>query len=216
MSIIYSCNSILPPETFQRRNHIVEVAFDPVITFLAHFDSKRYAIQHSDRLLIFAIFPVRITLAPDSDVIHSRNLHYRRFVIRHIVFLVFFFEVKSHIQCLLFSGQAHFCCLSFQPHFQKPVTEDQTIPLYHFLSQFHTLYSYVCLCRSRLQFSRERAAASVIYCTTKENPCRHPAVKNYSVCVVIYCGIMSYAAGPPKHMVCELFVLSYNTFRTAA
>ena len=73
MSIVDSCDSRLPPEALQRRNDIIEIAVNLMVSLFAHLDGECDPIKQSDRLLVFAILLVRITLPTNSKIIHFRD-----------------------------------------------------------------------------------------------------------------------------------------------
>ena len=63
---------------------------------LAHLDGKGDTVKQTDGGFVFAVLLVWIAFAPYSDVVHGRYCYDGRFCLRHIEFLVFFFEIKRH------------------------------------------------------------------------------------------------------------------------
>ena len=67
-----------------------------MIAFLAHFDGKRDSIQKPDRLFVFSLLCIRVSLSSNGYVVHAWHGNDTGLAGGHIEFPVFFFVVKSH------------------------------------------------------------------------------------------------------------------------
>ena len=94
--IVNAFYSVLPPESFQGRYHIIKVSVDLMVTLLAHFDCEGNSVQQSYSLLIFTIFLIRITAAAHGNIIHARHSYDTGLILRQIKLLILLFEIKSH------------------------------------------------------------------------------------------------------------------------
>ena len=97
MRIIDSLNTLLPPETLQRRNHIIKIPLDLMTALPAHLDRKGDRIQQPDRFLILAALDVGIACPADCDVVHCRHFNDTWFIFWHVKFLILFLVIKRHI-----------------------------------------------------------------------------------------------------------------------
>ena len=97
MRIIDPLYAILPPESLQRRDHIIKIPFDLVTALPAHLDRKSDRIQQSDRLLVLAALDVRIALSADRDIVHRRHFDESRFILRQIKFFILLLVIKGHL-----------------------------------------------------------------------------------------------------------------------
>ena len=98
MGIVDAIYFLLPPEPLKWRHNIIKIPIDLMITFFAHLDCKCDSIEQTNGGLILAVFGVWIALSAYRDIIHRRNCHDRRLVLRQIKFLVFLLIIKSHSQ----------------------------------------------------------------------------------------------------------------------
>ena len=76
MGIIDTDHSILPPESFQRRHHIIKISIDLIAAFLTHLDRKSNTVQKTYRLFVLAFLIIGIPAAAYRDKIHFRHSYY--------------------------------------------------------------------------------------------------------------------------------------------
>ena len=71
-----------------------------MIPHFAHLDGKCDAVQQPDGLLVLAVLLIGVALPSDRDIIHARNRYNAGLVFRHVEFLIFLLEIKSHSSVL--------------------------------------------------------------------------------------------------------------------
>ena len=65
-----------------------------MVASLTHLDRKGNSIQKSNSLLVFSIFIIWISAAPNRNIIHLRNSDDRWRALRHIELFVLLLEIK--------------------------------------------------------------------------------------------------------------------------
>ena len=97
MSVVDSFDTILPPESFQRRNNIIKVSLDLTVTLFTHFDREGDTVEQSDRLLVLSILSVRIAMPANCNIVHAWHRYDRRLSTWHVEFLILFPVIKRHV-----------------------------------------------------------------------------------------------------------------------
>ena len=124
VGVINTIDSVLPPETFQRRNDIFKEAFNFIVRLVTHFKSVCNRIKYIQRTLISTTFFIRVALAANSNKVRFRHRDDFRFVLRQIKFLEFFFKIKWHIFSFLIHRLPHhlrFLAMTFFTYVHKLV-----------------------------------------------------------------------------------------------
>lgn len=100
--VVHATDTFLPPQTLQRRHHIVEVTIHLVAPHLAHFDGVGHRLQKADSLFVGTVFLVGIAVPAHCQKVHGWHRDDIRRFGRQIEFLVFFLIVECHIHFLRF------------------------------------------------------------------------------------------------------------------
>ena len=85
-----------PPQAFERRHRVVEVAVGLPGTHLRHLDGVREGVQQAHRTGVRAVFLVRVARAGHGDEAHGRHVDELGLGLRQVEVLVLFLEIERH------------------------------------------------------------------------------------------------------------------------